>query len=133
MPENKYSGTIPKRMMTSNLASLSWVAAKADKGAAKAMLVAPATANTVGKLAQGIADDALSTLYTATRAPTVVAPAMNSNMFEHPAVQENLGKPAVLAVSPGGVVQLEADGPQWDAVFGEDSATQADAEAEVTE
>jgi len=54
------------------------------------LLVAPATANTVGKLAQGIADDALSTLYTATRAPTVVAPAMNVNMYEHPAVQANL-------------------------------------------
>jgi phosphopantothenoylcysteine decarboxylase/phosphopantothenate--cysteine ligase len=59
--------------------------------AAEVLLVAPATANTLGKFARGIADDALSTLYTATRAPTVVAPAMNSNMFEHPAVQENLG------------------------------------------
>ncbi len=59
--------------------------------AADVLLVAPATANTVGKMARGIADDALSTLYTATRAPVVVAPAMNSNMFEHPAVQENLG------------------------------------------
>jgi phosphopantothenoylcysteine decarboxylase/phosphopantothenate--cysteine ligase len=57
---------------------------------AEVLLVAPATANTIGKLARGIADDALSTLYTATRAPTVVAPAMNSNMLAHPAVQENL-------------------------------------------
>lgn len=57
---------------------------------AEVLLVAPATANTVGKLARGIADDALSTLYTATRAAVVVAPAMNSNMLEHPAVQENL-------------------------------------------
>jgi len=54
------------------------------------LLIAPATANTIGKLAQGIADDALSTLYTATKAPTLVAPAMNVNMFEHPAVVENL-------------------------------------------
>jgi phosphopantothenoylcysteine decarboxylase/phosphopantothenate--cysteine ligase len=54
------------------------------------LLVAPATANIVGKLARGIADDALSTLALATRAPVVVAPAMNVNMFEHPAVQENL-------------------------------------------
>jgi phosphopantothenoylcysteine decarboxylase/phosphopantothenate--cysteine ligase len=54
------------------------------------VLVAPATANTIGKFAQGIADDALSTLYTATTAPVLVAPAMNVNMFRHPAVLENL-------------------------------------------
>ena len=58
--------------------------------AADLLLVAPATANTLGKLARGIADDALSTLYTATRAPVLVAPAMNVNMFSHPAVVENL-------------------------------------------
>jgi phosphopantothenoylcysteine decarboxylase/phosphopantothenate--cysteine ligase len=57
---------------------------------AELLLIAPATANTIGKLARGLADDALSTLYTATRAPTLVAPAMNVNMFEHPAVVENL-------------------------------------------
>ena len=55
------------------------------------LLVAPATANLIGKFARGIADDALSTLYTATRAPVLVAPAMNVNMFEHPAVVENIG------------------------------------------
>ncbi len=58
--------------------------------AADLLLVAPATANTLGKFARGIADDALSTLYTATRAKVAVAPAMNVNMFEHPAVVENL-------------------------------------------
>ena len=58
--------------------------------AAELLLVAPATANTIGKFARGIADDALSTLYTATKAPVLVAPAMNVNMFEHPAVVENL-------------------------------------------
>ncbi len=57
---------------------------------AELLLVAPATANILGKFARGIADDALSTLYLATRAPVVVAPAMNVNMFEHEAVQENL-------------------------------------------
>ena len=57
---------------------------------AELLLVAPATANILGKFAHGIADDALSTLYTATRAPVVVAPAMNVNMFEHPAVRANL-------------------------------------------
>jgi phosphopantothenoylcysteine decarboxylase / phosphopantothenate---cysteine ligase len=58
--------------------------------AADLLLVAPATANTIGKLARGIADDALSTLYLATRAPVLVAPAMNVNMFGHPALIENL-------------------------------------------
>jgi phosphopantothenoylcysteine decarboxylase/phosphopantothenate--cysteine ligase len=57
---------------------------------ADVLLVAPATANIVGKFARGIADDALSTLYTATHAPLVIAPAMNVNMFEHEAVVENL-------------------------------------------
>jgi phosphopantothenoylcysteine decarboxylase/phosphopantothenate--cysteine ligase len=59
--------------------------------AADLLLVAPATANILGKFARGIADDALSTLLLATRAPVLVAPAMNVNMFEHPAVVENLG------------------------------------------
>lgn len=59
--------------------------------AADLLLVAPATANTLAKFAQGIADDALSTLYMATKGPVLVAPAMNVNMFEHPAVVENLG------------------------------------------
>jgi phosphopantothenoylcysteine decarboxylase/phosphopantothenate--cysteine ligase len=54
------------------------------------LLVAPATANIIGKFANGVADDFLSTLYTATRAPLLVAPAMNTQMFEHPAVRRNL-------------------------------------------
>ena len=54
------------------------------------LLIAPATANIIGKLANGIADDFLSTLYTATRAPVLIAPAMNSQMFAHPAVRKNL-------------------------------------------
>ena len=54
------------------------------------LLIAPATANVIGKLANGIADDFLSTLYTATRAPLLVAPAMNTQMFEHEAVRRNL-------------------------------------------
>jgi phosphopantothenoylcysteine decarboxylase/phosphopantothenate--cysteine ligase len=66
------------------------------------LLVAPATANILGKLARGIADDALSTLYLATRAPVLVAPAMNVNMLEHPAVQENL---ATLRARGVGVVE----------------------------
>ena len=58
------------------------------------LLVAPATANIIGKFAAGIADDFLSSLYLATRAPVLLAPAMNTNMWEHEAVQRNL---AVLA------------------------------------
>jgi phosphopantothenoylcysteine decarboxylase / phosphopantothenate---cysteine ligase len=54
------------------------------------LLIAPATANIIGKLANGIADDFLSTLYTATRAPVLVAPAMNSQMFAHEAIRKNL-------------------------------------------
>ena len=56
----------------------------------QALLVAPATANTIGKLAYGIADDFLTSLYLVTRAPVVIAPAMNTNMYEHPAVAGNL-------------------------------------------
>jgi phosphopantothenoylcysteine decarboxylase/phosphopantothenate--cysteine ligase len=58
--------------------------------AADLLLVAPATANTLGKFARGIADDALSTLFLANTAPVLVAPAMNVNMFRHPAVVDNL-------------------------------------------
>lgn len=54
------------------------------------LLVAPATADILGKFAHGIADDFLCTLYLATKAPVVVAPAMNVNMWEHPATQENV-------------------------------------------
>ncbi len=55
-----------------------------------ALVVAPATADVVAKLTQGIANDFLTTLYLATTAPVVVAPAMNVNMWEHPATQQNL-------------------------------------------
>ncbi len=54
------------------------------------LLVAPATANILGKFANGIADDFLTSLYLATRAPVLVAPAMNTNMWDHPAVVANL-------------------------------------------
>ena len=54
------------------------------------LLVAPCTANVIGKFAHGIADDFLSSLYLATRAPSLLAPAMNSNMLAHDAVQQNL-------------------------------------------
>ena len=69
-----------------------------------ALLVAPATANVLAKFAQGIASDFLSTLYLATTAPVVVAPAMNVNMWDHPATQANLEilkKRGVRIVEPG--------------------------------
>jgi phosphopantothenoylcysteine decarboxylase/phosphopantothenate--cysteine ligase len=53
-------------------------------------LVAPATANVLAKAAQGLADDWLSTTLLATRAPILFAPAMNTNMYEHPATQANI-------------------------------------------
>jgi len=55
-----------------------------------ALLVAPATADTIAKFSQGIANDFLSTLYLATKAPVIIAPAMNVNMWEHPATRANL-------------------------------------------
>ncbi len=54
------------------------------------ILIAPATANILAKLAHGLADDLLSTLLLVTRAPVVIAPAMNVHMYAHPATQENL-------------------------------------------
>ena len=54
------------------------------------VLIAPATANILAKIAHGIADDLLSTLLLVTRAPVVLAPAMNVHMYAHPATQENL-------------------------------------------
>lgn len=68
------------------------------------LLVAPATANIIGKFAHGIADDFLSALYLATRAPILLAPAMNTNMLEHEAVRANLSTLAargVRFVDPG--------------------------------
>jgi phosphopantothenoylcysteine decarboxylase/phosphopantothenate--cysteine ligase len=57
---------------------------------ADVMVVAPATANSVGKFAAGTADDLLGACYLAYRGPLVLAPAMNWKMYEHPAFQENL-------------------------------------------
>lgn len=54
------------------------------------LVVAPATANIIGKFASGIADDPLSTLYLACTCPVLLAPAMNNNMLHHPAVQANM-------------------------------------------
>ena len=55
-------------------------------------LIAPATANIIGKVANGIADDMLTTTVMATKAKVIFAPAMNVNMYENPIVQENISK-----------------------------------------
>ena len=68
------------------------------------LLVAPATANIIGKFANGIADDFLSALYLATRAPVLLAPAMNTNMWDHPATRRTSARCAargVRFVDPG--------------------------------
>jgi phosphopantothenoylcysteine decarboxylase/phosphopantothenate--cysteine ligase len=54
------------------------------------LVIAPATANVIAKMARGVADDFLTTLYLATTAPVIVAPAMNVNMWEHAATKENI-------------------------------------------
>ncbi len=56
------------------------------------VLIAPATANIIGKLANGIADDMLSTTVMACKCPVYIAPAMNTNMYENPIVQDNIAK-----------------------------------------
>jgi phosphopantothenoylcysteine decarboxylase / phosphopantothenate---cysteine ligase len=70
----------------------------------KVLVVAPATADVLGKFAHGLADDFLTTLFLATTAPVIVAPAMNVNMWEHPAVRANvetLRGRGVRVVEPG--------------------------------
>ncbi|MBR4861290.1 MAG: bifunctional phosphopantothenoylcysteine decarboxylase/phosphopantothenate--cysteine ligase CoaBC [Firmicutes bacterium] len=59
---------------------------------ADVFVVAPATANVIAKFAHGIADDMLTTTFLACRAPKVIAPAMNTNMYENPVTQENMDK-----------------------------------------
>ncbi len=60
--------------------------------AADAVVIAPATANIIAKIACGIADDPLTCTVLATEAPVVVAPSMNDNMYNNPITQENIGK-----------------------------------------
>ncbi len=59
---------------------------------ADVFVIAPATANIIGKIASGIADDMVSTTVMATRAPVIICPAMNTNMYENPIVQANIEK-----------------------------------------
>ena len=55
-------------------------------------VVAPATASTIGKMANGLCDNLVTTTYLSSKCPVMVAPAMDLDMFEHPAMQENLRK-----------------------------------------
>ena len=59
---------------------------------ADVLLIAPATANVIGKMASGIADDMLTTTFLACRCPVLIAPAMNTAMYQNPIVQDNLKK-----------------------------------------
>ena len=75
-----------------------------SRRASNLLLVVPATANIIGKFANGIADDFLSAMFLATRAPVLLAPSMNTNMLENPAVTHNLqvlSSRGVLMVEPG--------------------------------
>lgn len=84
------------------------------------LLVAPATANLLAKLACGIADDALTSIALATRAPLMIAPAMNGKMWSHPATQANvatLKSRGALFIGPGeGLLACgyEGAGRLWD-------------------
>ncbi|MDO9516310.1 MAG: bifunctional phosphopantothenoylcysteine decarboxylase/phosphopantothenate--cysteine ligase CoaBC [Syntrophales bacterium] len=60
------------------------------------VVVAPATYNTIGKIASGIADDLLSTTMAATKAPVLICPAMNSNMYDNPILRSNIDKLSAL-------------------------------------
>jgi phosphopantothenoylcysteine decarboxylase / phosphopantothenate---cysteine ligase len=62
----------------------------AEAQAAEALVIAPATANILAKLTHGLADDFLTTMYLATTAPVILAPAMNVNMWNHPATRANV-------------------------------------------
>jgi len=72
---------------TGEVAEHIWLAQKAD-----ALVVAPATANIIGKVAAGIADDMLSTTIMATRAPIIFAPAMHQQMYQNPIVGGNIAR-----------------------------------------
>ncbi|MCK4496139.1 MAG: bifunctional phosphopantothenoylcysteine decarboxylase/phosphopantothenate--cysteine ligase CoaBC, partial [Candidatus Aminicenantes bacterium] len=66
---------------------------------ADVVLIAPASANIIGKLSHGIADDILTTTALATKAPILIAPAMNNAMYENPLLQENIKKLKAIGVS----------------------------------
>jgi phosphopantothenoylcysteine decarboxylase len=90
---------------------------------AQTVLIAPATANTLARIAHGLADDLVTTLCLATTAPLVVAPAMNHRMWSHPATQANLAT----LVARGAQVIGPDDGPQACGEFGPGRLREPDA------
>ena len=91
---------------------------------ADCILVAPATANTIGRLAHGLADDLLSTTILAARVPVIVCPAMNVQMYEHPATRKNIAtlrELGYLVIEPeSGLLACGEEGagrlPEWNQV-----------------
>lgn len=83
--------------------------------AADLVVIAPASANIIAKLAHGIADDMLTTTLLATKAPLLLAPAMNTVMYQHPATQENLARliaRGAMTIGPyGGMLACGDEGP----------------------
>ena len=77
------------------------------------LLVAPATANVIGKFARGLADDLLTNLFLACTRPVVVAPAMDADMYRHPAVQENLERLRAWGVRIVGPAEGELASGMW--------------------
>ena len=96
----------PKTWNVQHIALANW---------ADVFLVVPATANIIGKIANGIADDMLTTTIMATKAPIIVAPAMNTNMYLNPVTQQNLTKLAGLGyhiIEPAvGLLACGVEGP----------------------
>lgn len=91
---------------------------------ADVVLIAPATANTIAKLAGGFADDLLTTTILATRSKVLICPAMNSRMYSHPCTKENISKLKTLGytvIDPdSGMMACKEEGegrlPEWDEV-----------------
>ncbi len=87
--------TLSRRPVLTDLFTLEYdkqIGHVASAGRADLVLVAPATANTIAKCAHGLADDFLSNIYLSSTCPIVLAPAMDLEMYAHPAVQENLSR-----------------------------------------
>ncbi|HZX14755.1 MAG TPA: flavoprotein, partial [Thermodesulfobacteriota bacterium] len=87
--------TLSRKRVATDVFDLEWEAeighiSLADS--ADLLVVAPATANFIGKVASGIADDLLTTVLMAVRSPVMICPAMNVNMYSNPVVQENIEK-----------------------------------------
>src|SRR5574341_386359 len=77
------------------------------------LLIAPATANVIGKFARGLADDLLTNLFLASTRPVLLAPAMDANMYRHPAVQENLERLRAWGVRIVGPAEGELASGMW--------------------